>query len=178
MSLPITRRTLLAALPAAWAISTATATPRASSPEEAAMPMDPPPAPLFRDPIYDGAADPTFIWNHQEKQWWILYTQRRDNVDCLGVGWCHGSDIGIASTPDQGRSWRYRGVLEGVTYGRGRNTFWAPEVLWHDGTYHAYVSFVPGVPNDWSGDRYILHYTSANLWDWQFRSKLPLTSDR
>ncbi|HEY3281987.1 MAG TPA: glycosyl hydrolase, partial [Armatimonadota bacterium] len=47
-----------------------------------------------------------------------------------------------------------------------------------DGTYHAYVSFVPGVPNDWSGDRYILHYTSANLWDWQFRSKLPLTSDR
>ncbi len=25
------------------------------------------PAPLFRDPVYDGAADPTVIWNHQER---------------------------------------------------------------------------------------------------------------
>ena len=36
-----------------------------------------PNAPLFRDPIYDGAADPTIIWNPKEKAWWIFYTNRR-----------------------------------------------------------------------------------------------------
>ena len=45
---------------------------------EAAAPA---PAPLFRDPIYDGAADPVAIWNRQEKNWWLLYTQGRANVD-------------------------------------------------------------------------------------------------
>ena len=32
------------------------------------------PAPLFRDPITDGAADPVLIWNRTEKNWWMLYT--------------------------------------------------------------------------------------------------------
>ena len=36
-----------------------------------------PEAPLFRDPIYDGAADPSIIWNSMEKTWWIFYTNRR-----------------------------------------------------------------------------------------------------
>ena len=31
-----------------------------------------PNAPLFRDPIYDGAADPTIIWNPKEKAWWTF----------------------------------------------------------------------------------------------------------
>ena len=39
-------------------------------------------APLFRDPIHDGAADPTVIWNPHEKAWWLLYTNRRANVAC------------------------------------------------------------------------------------------------
>ncbi|MEZ4836778.1 MAG: DUF6713 family protein [Caldilineaceae bacterium] len=43
--------------------------------------MTQPNAPLFRDPIYDGAADPTVIWNRQEQCWWLLYTNRRANVD-------------------------------------------------------------------------------------------------
>lgn len=38
------------------------------------------PAPLFRDPIYDGAADPTIIWNREAKTGWQLYTHRRANV--------------------------------------------------------------------------------------------------
>ena len=29
-------------------------------------------APLFRDPITDGAADPVLIWNRTEKNWWML----------------------------------------------------------------------------------------------------------
>lgn len=136
------------------------------------------PAPLFRDPIYDGAADPTLIWNYQEKSWWLLYTSRRANVDCRGVAWAHGTNIGIASSSDQGHTWRYRGVLNGLEFERGHNTFWAPEVLWNDGLYHMYVSYVQGVPHDWSGAHSIVHMTSRNLWDWQFESILSLTSER
>src|ERR1035437_1691406 len=70
----------------------------------------PAPAPLFRDPIYDGASDPVAIWNRQEKNWWLLYTQRRANVDGPGVAWVHGSDIGVARsmrrrTAQSKRSW-------------------------------------------------------------------------
>jgi hypothetical protein len=140
--------------------------------------MDLAPAPLFRDPIFDGSADPTVIWNQQEQSWWILYTNRRANVACQGVAWCHGTDIGIASSVDHGHTWRYRGILQGLEFERGRNTFWAPEVLWHDQRYHMYVSYVPGVPYDWSGCRLILHMTSQNLWDWQYEGALSLSSDR
>ena len=80
------------------------------------------PAPLFRDPIHDGAADPTIIWNQAEQAWWIFYTNRRANVDAPGFSWVHGTDIGIASSSDGGRSWLYRGVAEGLTFARGRNT--------------------------------------------------------
>ena len=140
--------------------------------------MNVPPAPLFRDPIYDGAADPTVIWNRQEQSWWLLYTSRRANVECRGVAWAHGTDIGIASSSDQGRTWRYRGTLQGLEFERGRNTFWAPEVIWHDPLYHMYVSYVPGVPHDWSGTRSIVHMTSSNLWDWHYESALSLSSNR
>lgn len=137
-----------------------------------------PPAPLFRDPIHDGAADPTIIWNREEQSWWIIYTNRRANVDGPGVGWIHGTDIGVASSTDGGRSWRYRGTLRGLEFEDGRNTFWAPEVIHHAGTYHMYCSYVPGVPSDWSGRREIIHYTSPNLWDWNLESRLKLSSDR
>lgn len=65
-------------------------------------------APLFRDPIYDGAADPTIIWNHREEQWWIVYTNRRTNSPGPKFTWVHGTDLGIASSPD-GQHWTYRG---------------------------------------------------------------------
>lgn len=137
-----------------------------------------PPAPLFRDPVYDGAADPTIIWNREEQSWWIVYTQRRANVDGPYVAFAHGTAIGIASSADNGRSWRYRGTFEGMEFERGHNSFWAPEVIWHNGLYHMYVSYVPGVPHDWSGTRDIVHMTSKNLWDWHFESILPLSSRR
>ncbi|MCA9734240.1 family 43 glycosylhydrolase, partial [candidate division KSB1 bacterium] len=41
------------------------------------------PKPLFRDPIYDGAADPAIIWNREEKRWFMLYTNRRANLEGL-----------------------------------------------------------------------------------------------
>ena len=34
------------------------------------------PAPLYRDPVYDGVADPVVVWNKEDRSWWMLYTQR------------------------------------------------------------------------------------------------------
>ncbi|MFT3789135.1 MAG: hypothetical protein QM770_23660 [Tepidisphaeraceae bacterium] len=136
------------------------------------------PAPLFVDPIYNGAADPVPIWNRDEQVWWLLYTNRRATVEVPGYSWVHGTDIGIAATLDRGASWTYRGTCEFEPIEPGHNTFWAPEILFFDGLYHAYVSYVPGVPGDWNATRAILHYTSDNLWRWNYRSTLPLSSDR
>ncbi len=138
-----------------------------------------PNAPLFRDPIYDGAADPTIIWNPFEKAWWLFYTCRRAISPGTGVAFMHGTDIGIASSEDGGKTWCYRGIAQGLEYEPGRNTYWAPEVIEHDGIFHMYVTFVRGIPDSWEGySRAILHYTSKNLWDWEFQSKLKLSSDR
>ncbi len=134
------------------------------------------PAPLFRDPIFDGAADPVVFWNHVEKSWWMLYTQRRANVETADVAYCYGNAIGIASSDDNGRSWVYRGTLN-LEFERGHNTFWAPEVVFHEGLYHLYVSYIPGVRNHWSGIARIAHYTSKNLWDWNFEGHLKLLSE-
>ncbi|MBY0144400.1 glycosyl hydrolase [Neobacillus niacini] len=140
--------------------------------------MNIPNAPLFRDPIYDGAADPVIIWNTVSKEWWLIYTNRRAAVECQKNAWVHGTDLGIASSSDGGKSWTYRGVIEGLDFERGRNTFWAPEIIWNDGLYHMYVSYIQGVPTDWSGHkRKIIHYTSTNLWGWTYESELKLSSD-
>ena len=45
------------------------------------------PAPLYRCPVYDGAADPSVIYNRTEKTWWMLYTQRRANQDGADVSY-------------------------------------------------------------------------------------------
>ena len=137
-----------------------------------------PNAPLFRDPVYDGAADPTIIWNPFERAWWIFYTNRRAFSPEIGISYMHGSDIGIASSDDGGRTWIYRGTAGGLDFERGRNTYWAPEVIEHNGIFHMYVSYVRGIPSSWEYQRSILHYTSRNLWDWKFEAKLKLASDR
>lgn len=136
------------------------------------------PAPLFRDPLFDGAADPTVVWNAERKEWWLFYTQRRANRDEPGVRWCHGTDIGIAVSTDMGRTWAYRGPARGLEVRADRDTFWAPEVIRRDGLYHMFVSFIPGVHDDWSGERHIHRYTSADLLDWRFEGRIPLSSSR
>ena len=137
-----------------------------------------PNAPLFRDPIYDGAADPTILWNPMEQAWWIFYTNRRAFSPGVGVSYMHGSDIGIASSDDGGKNWIYRGTAQGLDFEPGRNTWWAPEVIEHDGTFHMYVSYVRGIPFSWEYPRKILHYTSTDLWNWTFAGELKLASDR
>jgi hypothetical protein len=139
-----------------------------------------PPAPLYRDPVFDGAADPSLVWNDGERAWWILYTNRRANAPDAqdGVRWCHGTDIGIASSADGGLTWTYRGTARGLEFEPGRNTFWAPCLVEHGRTYHMFLAYVRGVPADWSGERHIVHYTSRNLVDWTFEAIVPLTSER
>lgn len=137
-----------------------------------------PKAPLFRDPVHDGAADPVVVWNRAAGSWWLLYTNRRADVDAEGVAYCHGSDIGIAESRDGGGRWLYRGILPGLEFEPGRNTFWAPEVLWHEGLYHMYATYVRGIPTDWAWGRDIVHYTSPDLWNWRFESVLALSSGR
>lgn len=133
--------------------------------------------PLFRDPIFDGAADPTIIWNQNEKKWFMFYTNRRANAPGLdGVSWVHGTLIGIAESVD-GARWKYRDTCD-IQYRFTNYTHWAPEVIENKGLYHMYLSYVPGIFKDWNHPRWIIHLTSKNLINWKFESKLELSSDR
>ena len=133
-------------------------------------------APLFRDPVYDGAADPVVFWNHQEKEWWMFYTQRRANENTADVAFCYGNSIGIASSDDHGKSWLYRGTLD-LEFERGKNTFWAPDVVYTNGKYHMYLAYIKGVRNHWGGKARMAHYTSDNAWDWKFEGLITLSSE-
>jgi len=114
------------------------------------------PAPLYRDPIYDGAADPVLVYHPQRKAWWMLYTQRRANLNLPGVAWCHGTEIGIAESADQGLTWRYVGQLP-LSHPDSGYSFWAPDIVRDDnGEYHLFVSYVPGDGDKhvgWDGNR-------------------------
>lgn len=140
------------------------------------------PAPLFSDPVWDGAADPAPVWNEARSEWWVYYTQRRATLQPNeGVEYCHGSAIGIATSKD-GRQWRYEGICvgdDGLGDPIGSTcSWWAPAVLTHDGLYHMYVSWVDGIYTDWSGKRFIKHFTSGDGRNWTYRSTLDLSSDR
>jgi hypothetical protein len=134
--------------------------------------------PVFRDPVFDGATDPTLIWNRQEQSWWMVYTSRRAFGPPLpDVSWIHGSSLGVASSVD-GTDWTYRGVLTGLDTSWGTWTYWAPEIL-DDGTsYHMFVSTIRGMPTHWNLEREIRHYVSDDLTNWTFHSTVPLSSNR
>jgi hypothetical protein len=136
-------------------------------------------APLYRDPMFDGATDPVVVFHRERGEWWMFYTARRANCAGPGFAWVHGSDIGVAVSTDGGATWLYRGIVRGLDHEWGRNTFWAPEVVWADGQYHMFVSYIQGVPERWEGyDRQILHHVSDNLVDWEHRGAIPLGSPR
>ena len=44
-------------------------------------------APLFKDPIHNGAADPVVIYNEETGTHYMLYTARRADVEEEGVMW-------------------------------------------------------------------------------------------
>ena len=134
--------------------------------------------PLFRDPVFDGAADPVVCWNRAERKWFMFYTNRRANApNTPGMSWVHGTRIGIAESVDGGATWKYRGTAD-IHYGEGDYSYWAPEIIDHDGTYHMFLTFVPGMHTDWSGTRDILHLTSTDLLKWKYEATLKLSSNR
>ena len=136
------------------------------------------PKPLYADPIYDGAADPVIIWNKGEKKWWMFYTNRRATVeDTTGVKWVHGTRIGIAESKD-GRTWKYKDTASINYHPDAGYTFWAPDVIEHNATYHMYLTYVPGIFNDWKHPRNIVHLTSKDLVNWKLESKLALVNDK
>ena len=91
-------------------------------------PPPPPPAPpaytgdgappFYADPVFDAAHDAELVWHEGEQCWWMTYLQNRYNsplADPAGsCAYCVYTDIGLASTPDHGKTWIYRGVAEGV----------------------------------------------------------------
>jgi hypothetical protein len=135
------------------------------------------PKPLYRDPIMDGATDPTIIWSPADKKWYMFYTSRRANVKGLapGVAWVHGTPIGIATSED-GATWKYLSDAN-IIYKDAvpDKTYWAPAVVEHNGLFHMYLVYVPGIFNDWGHPRYIIHLTSSDLVNWQYESTLPLS---
>lgn len=134
------------------------------------------PAPLFRDPLHDGAADPSVLWNPRDEHWWMFYTARRANAPGPGVGWAHGTSIGVARSVD-GSDWVYAGALS-LRQGWGHDTWWAPEVVELDGLFHLFVTHIEGVPQTWAGhERHIEHFTSDDLVDWTHVHRVELGSD-
>jgi beta-xylosidase len=137
------------------------------------------PKPLFRDPVYDGAADPTVIYNPGDKKWYMFYTNRRANMQGGGgVEWVHGTPIGIATSPD-GATWTY--VTQAKINYPGAvadPTWWAPAVVYDQGVFHMFLSYVPGIFSDWNHPRDIIHLTSKDLLSWDYQSTLPLSSHK
>lgn len=137
------------------------------------------PKPLYRDPVHDGAADPSIIWDRRGKRWLMFYTNRRANLrlaDPKDVSWVHGTHIGIAHSRD-GARWSYGGVANVPASCTGP-TLWAPNVEKIGNRYHMWVTVVPGIYRDWNAPRFIVHLTSEDLQNWACGERLELGSDR
>src|SRR4030095_10640491 len=120
------------------------------------------PKPLFDDPVYHGATDPVIIYNKQEKKWWMFYTNRRATA---------------ADTPDD-REWKYLDTANINYRADDGYTFWAPEVIELNSVYHMYLTYVPGIFDNWNHPRNIIHLTSKDLMNWQYESTLQLANDK
>ncbi len=140
------------------------------------------PRPLYRDPPFDAPTDPVICYVAEQRKWFMFYTARRGTAtNAPGVTWIHGSNIGVAESADGGATWKYRGTAD-INYGKDKHpddyTYWAPEVIWFEGTYHMYVTYVPGIFNDWNHPREIVHLTSKDAVKWETVGKVDLHSDR
>lgn len=148
---------------------------------DAASPVAP--KPLYRDPVFDGAADPVVVWNPQVQRWWMFYTNRRANVAGLsGVAWVHGTRIGIAESADRGRTWTRVGdaaIELPAEIGGEQPTLWAPDIVTApDGTHHLFLTVVPGIFENWNHPRRLVHLVSSDLRAWHGATVVPLASDR
>ena len=78
------------------------------------------PKPLLRDPVHDGAADASTVYDRKSGEWVMFYTNRRADLrqeDAKDVRWVHGTAIGTA---------RSRMALSGATAAPRRSRPVAP----------------------------------------------------
>lgn len=136
------------------------------------------PKPLYRDPVYDGAADVSIVFDPAIKGWRMFYTNRRATLKLPDndVSWVHGTKIGMATSKD-GLEWAYDGTAE-IPAACGAETLWAPEVYEENGTYHMWLTEVPGIFSNWKAGRSIVHLTSQDLKQWECRGALEVGSRR
>lgn len=144
----------------------------------------PAPRPLYDDPVWHGAADAATVYNRVLGRWEMFYTARRATLrldDPKDVSWVHGTRIGIATT-DDGNTWHHAGEAsfpEACTGGAvAQTTHWAPEILDQEGTYHLWLTVVPGIHSRWTGERRIEHLTSTDLRAWRCAGRVELGSDK
>jgi len=140
---------------------------------------EPAPRPLFRDAVWDGAADASLVYNRGLQRWEMFYTNRRATLrldDPKDVSWVHATPIGIASTLD-GNRWLPAGEARFPAECTGA-TLWAPEILDVDGIYHLWLTVVPGVHSRWTGERHIEHLTSTDLRQWACAGRVDLGSNK
>ena len=143
---------------------------------------EPAPKPLFRDPVYDGAADASIVYDRDEKLWKMFYTNRRATVklpDAEDVAWVHGTAIGIATSKD-GVKWRYQGTAE-FPKECTDVTQWAPDIYYENGTYHMWLTIVPGIFHRWGvpgAEGRIEHLTSKDLFKWRCEGTVKLGTGR
>ena len=163
------------------------------------------PAPFYTDPLFDAAHDAEFVWHAGEQCWWVTYLQNRYNSplsdpdDCNGCFYLY-TDLGLASTPDNGSTWIYRGVMQNLgqpsAWGNlsagmrqngsahGGATWWRPAVVYNpdDKRYHGFFAYLlqsRGESGPTTQQEYhVTHYTSADLIDWTFAGFLPSGASR
>jgi len=140
------------------------------------------PKPLYRDPLFDGAADPVIVHTGSYGRWYMLYTNRRANAQgTKGVEWVHGTRIGIAESMDAGVTWRYIGEADielPSEFGGSNATHWAPDVIRDDfGTFHMFLTVVPGIFEDWKHPRHIVHLASKDLRTWRDAREVRLPTN-
>jgi beta-xylosidase len=140
------------------------------------------PRPLYRDPVFDGAADVSIVYDRAAKLWKMFYTNRRATMelpDPKDVAWVHGTAIGIATSPD-GVHWRYQGTTD-FPKACTDVTSWAPEIYYENGTYHMWITIVPGIFHRWGdpgADGRIEHLTSTDLSKWECEGTVKLDTGR
>src|SRR5688500_549922 len=137
------------------------------------------PVPLYRDPVHDGAADPSIVYDPARGEWVMFYTNRRADLqlaDPKDVSWVHGTAIGVARS-DDGATWTYQGTAAVPAACTGQ-TLWAPEVQHFEGKWHMWVTVVPGIFADWNAPRFLVHLTSTDMETWECGDRLELGSDR
>jgi beta-xylosidase len=140
------------------------------------------PKPLYRDPVTDGAADVSIVFDQARPRVGDVLHQpprhpEKPRPRRRGLGPRHADWQGVSK---DGLAWTYKGVAKIPAACTGQ-TLWAPELYAEGGVYHMWLTVVPGVFHRWGeagATARIVHLTSKDLKAWTCGDTLDLGSDR